>query len=122
MTDSKLRIDERDVAGVTILTLAGEMSLDDGDLTFGRRVNDLVSSGRVKILVDLDAVTTIDSSGVGMMAAKLKDVRRSGGDIRLMRLNTRNQRMLSVLKLRTVFEIFDDEAVALRSYEFRPHA
>jgi len=122
MTDSKLRIDERDVAGVTILTLAGEMSLDDGDLTFGRRVNDLVSSGRVKILVDLDAVTTIDSSGVGMMAAKLKDVRRSGGDIRLMRLNTRHQRLLSVLKLRTVFEIFDDEAVALRSYEFRPHA
>ena len=120
MPDSKLRIDEREITGVTVLTLAGEITLDDGDLAFGRRINDLVASGRVKILVDLDGVTTIDSSGVGMMAAKLKEVRKRGGDIRLLRLSTRNQRMLAVLRLRTLFEVFDDESVALRSYDFRP--
>jgi anti-sigma B factor antagonist len=121
MTDSKLRIDERNIAAVTLLTLVGEITLDDGDLAFGRRINDLVAGGRVQILVDLDAVTAIDSSGVGMMAAKLKEVRKHGGDIRLLRLNARGQRVLAVLKLRTVFEVFDDEDVALRSYEFRPH-
>jgi anti-sigma B factor antagonist len=120
MADSKLHIDERDVAGVTVLTLAGEITLDDGDLAFGRRITDLVSSGRLKILVDLDGVTTIDSSGVGMMAAKLKEVRKHGGDVRLLRLSTRGQRLLAVLRLRTLFDVFDDEAVALRSYEFRP--
>lgn len=121
MTDSKLRIDERNIAGVTVLTLVGEITLDDGDLAFGRRINDLVSAGRVQLLVDLDAVTSIDSSGIGMMAAKLKEVRKHGGDIRLLRLNARGQRVLAVLRLRTMFEVFDDEAVALRSYEFRPH-
>jgi anti-sigma B factor antagonist len=120
MADSKLRIDERDVANVTVLTLAGEITLDDGDLAFGRRINDLVASGRLQILVDLDAVTAIDSSGVGMLAAKLKEVRKRGGDIRLLRLTNRGQRLLAVLRLRTLFEVFDDEAVALRSYQFRP--
>src|SRR5688500_16190663 len=103
MTDSKLRIDERNIAGVTVLTLVGEITLDDGDLAFGRRINDLVSAGRVQLLVDLDAVTSIDSSGIGMMAAKLKEVRKHGGDIRLLRLNARGQRVLAVLRLRTMF-------------------
>jgi anti-anti-sigma regulatory factor len=55
-----------------------------------------------------------------MMAAKLKTVRDKGGDIRLIRLNSRGHRLFSVAKLHTAFEIFDDEAMALRSFELRP--
>jgi anti-anti-sigma factor len=121
MADSKLQIDERETHGVIVLTLAGQMLLDDGDLVFGRRVNDLVARDRLKILVDLAAVTAIDSSGVGMMAAKLKELRKRGGDMRLLRLTTPGHRLFNVLKLKTTFEVFDDEALALRSYEFRPH-
>ena len=84
MAESKLRIDERVADDVTILTLSGEMRLDDGDLAFRRKIHELVDQGRVRIIVDLDAVTTIDSSGVGMMAAKLKTVRERGGDLRLL--------------------------------------
>ena len=121
MADSKLQIDERDAQGVTVLMLTGQMLLDDGDLLFGRRVNDLVSRDRVKILVDLAAVTAIDSSGVGMMVAKLKDLRKRGGDMRLLRLTSAGHRLFHVLRLKTTFEVFDDEVTALRSYEFRPH-
>ena len=121
MAASKLTIAERDVHGVTVLTLSGEMVLDDGDLAFGRRISDLEKRGSVRILVDLANVTYIDSSGIGMMTATLKEARKHGGDIRLMRLNTQGQRLFSVLKLKTTFEVFDDEAVALRSFEFRPH-
>lgn len=121
MPDSKLQIDERETHGVTVLTLAGQMLLDDGDLLFGRRVNDLVARERVKVLVDLAAVTAIDSSGVGMMVAKLKDLRKRGGDMRLLRLTSAGHRLFNVLRLKTTFEVFDDEVTALRSYEFRPH-
>ena len=121
MPESKLQIDERDVQGVTVLALSGQMLLDDGDLAFGRRVNDLVARGCVKILVDLAGVTYIDSSGVGMMAAKLTHVRKHGGDMRLLRLTSHGQRLFSILKLKTTFELFDDEAKAVRSFEFRPH-
>jgi stage II sporulation protein AA (anti-sigma F factor antagonist) len=121
MPDSQLQIDEREIRGVTVLTLTGEMLFDDGDLAFGRRVNELVARERVKILVDLAAVTAIDSSGVGMMVAKLKDLQKLGGDMRLLRLTAPCHRLLNVLKLRTTFEVFDDEVTALRSYELRPH-
>jgi len=96
------------------------MLLDDGDLAFRRHIHDLLDRGRMKILVDLAGVTYIDSSGVGMMAAKLKTVRDKGGDIRLLRLNTRGHRLFSVAKLHTAFEIFTDEAMAVRSFQLRP--
>ena len=122
MTDSKLRIDERAVQGVTVLTLSGEITLDDGDLALGRRIDDLLARGYVKLIVDLAGVTYIDSSGVGMMVATLREVQKHGGDMRLVRLTTRGQRLFSVLKLKTTFEIFDDEPGALRSFELRPQA
>jgi anti-sigma B factor antagonist len=120
MSESKLQIEERPLDDVTLLVLTGEMLLDDGDLVFRRHVHELIDRGRTKVLVDLAGVTYIDSSGVGMMAAKLKTVRDRGGDIRLLRLNTRGHRLFSVAKLHTVFEIFNDEATAIRSFEHRP--
>ena len=120
MGDSALQIVERHAGDVVVLTLSGEITLDDGDLAFGRWIDGLQARGSSKIIVDLAGVTYIDSAGVGMMAATLKAVRRGGGDIRLLRLNTKGQRLLGVLKLKTTFEVFDDEAAALRSFEFRP--
>ena len=119
MSDSKLHVDERPIDDVTLLVLTGEMLLDDGDLVFRRCIHDLIERGRVKILIDLAGVTYIDSSGVGMMAAKLKTVREKGGDMRLLRLNPRGHRLFSVAKLHTAFEIYDDEAMALRSFQLR---
>jgi len=121
MSESKLHIEERPLDDVTLLVLTGEMLLDDGDLLFRRQIHDLIDRGRMKILVDLAGVTYIDSSGVGMMAAKLKTVRDKGGDIRLLRLNNRGHRLFSVAKLHTAFEIYNDEALAVRSFELRPH-
>jgi anti-sigma B factor antagonist len=120
MPESKLHIDQRQVADVTLLILSGEMHLDDGDLAFRRKIHELIAEQRVKIVIDLGGVTSIDSSGVGMMAAKLKTVRESGGDLRLLHLNARGHRLFTLAKLRTAFESFDDEAAALRSFEFRP--
>ena len=119
MPDSKLAIDERDEGDVTVLTLTGEITLDDGDLSFRRHIHDLLDRGRTKIVVDLGNVTYIDSSGVGMMAAKLKTVRERGGDLRLARISRRSQRLLGMMKLLIAFETFDDEAGAVRSFAWR---
>ena len=121
MADSKLRITERYVDDIVVLALFGEITLDDGDLVFARRIDALGARGAVKIILDLAALTYIDSAGIGMMVATLKDVRKRGGDIRIWRLNTQGQRLFGVLKLKTTFELFDDEAMALRSFELRPH-
>ena len=118
--DSKLQIAERHVGDVAILTLSGQMLLDDGDLLFHRHISDLTKRGVTKVIVDLAAVSYIDSSGIGMMAAKLKHLRERGGDMRLVNLSARSQRIFGMMKLMIAFEAFDDEATALRSFAARP--
>ena len=117
---SKLQIVERQVGDVAVLTLTGEMTLDDGDLAYGRSISDLTGRGLTRIVIDLGGVTYIDSSGVGMLAAKLKHVRERGGDIRLVHLTSRSQRLFGTMKLMLVFESFEDEAAAVRSFVARP--
>lgn len=118
--DSKLAIEERLIGDVAVLRLIGQMLVDDGDLAFGRRIVDLVNRGITKIAVDMGGVTFVDSSGVGMMAAKLKYLRERGGDMRLVHLTARTQRVLGMMKMMIIFETFDDEAAAVHSFEALP--
>jgi anti-sigma B factor antagonist len=115
---SKLQIVERQEGDVTVLVLTGEITMDDGDLAFGRYVDGLIREGRVKIVVNLTGVTYIDSAGVGMMVAESKMVRAKGGVMKLAELTARSHHLLAMLKLKVVFEIFDDEAAALHSFSW----
>src|SRR5262245_2793618 len=114
MAQSKLTIDERHAGDVALLTLSGQMLLDDGDLLFGKKIRDLVDRGVVKVVIDLGGVTYIDSSGVGMLVAKLKTLKERGGDIRLLNLNRRAESLFGMLKILVLFETFEDEAAAVR--------
>ena len=116
MPESKLTIEERHAGDVTVLVLTGQMLLDDGDLAFGRRIRDLIDRGFAKIVLDLGGVTYIDSSGVGMLVAKLKALKEKGGDMKLLHLNRRAESLFGMLKLLIVFDRFEDEAAAVRSF------
>lgn len=115
---SRLVIVERHVDDVTVLALAGQMLLDDGDLAFRRKIHELIDNGDVKIVVDLGDVSYIDSSGVGMLVAKVKTVREKGGDIKLVRLTRRTQNLLAMLKLVMVFDTLEDETEGVRSFSW----
>ena len=112
---SKLRISERQIGDVAVVELAGELTLDDGDLVFGRAIDALIERGRFKIVVDLSEVTYIDSAGVGMMVAEQKAVQRHGGTIKLAGVTARSHHLFAMLKLKIVFEIFEDAETAARS-------
>jgi len=116
---SQLRIDERRIEDVTVLVLTGQMLLDDGDLAYRKKVHQLIDEGRPRIVVDLGGVTYIDSSGIGMLVAKVKTAREKHGDIKLLRLTRRTQNLLAMLKLVLVFEVFEDEAAAVRSFSWK---
>ena len=113
---SKLIIEEREFGDVTVLTLRGQIILDDGDLVFRRKIHELVDGGHVKIVVNLAEVDYIDSAGIGMVVGKLKTVREKGGDMKLLNLNTRGQRVFGITKLVFVFETFDNERAAVKSF------
>ena len=115
-TVSRLQIVERRIGDVTVLVLSGEMLVDDGDLALRQQIHELLDQDRNKILIDLAAVTHIDSAGVGMMVAKQKTVRDRGGDLKLLHLTSRSQRLLALMKLASVFEAFEDEDAAIESF------
>jgi anti-sigma B factor antagonist len=114
--DRVLVITERVVGEVTVLKLVGRLVLFEGDAMLRHYVDDLVRQGRVKILLDLGAVTYIDSAGIGMMIAKYLSVRRKGGDLKLLNLTARGLLVMTITRLLTVFETFESEAEALRSF------
>ena len=116
MAESKLTIEERHAGDVTVLVLTGQMLLDDGDLAFGRRISDLIDRGCTKVVLDLGGVTYIDSSGIGMIVFQQKALKQHGGDMKLLNLNRRAETLFGMLKLLIVFERFEDEAAAVRSF------
>lgn len=117
---SRLQIVERPVGAVTILELSGRLELDEGDIVLRDSVNALVERGRVQLLLDMTHVVRLDSAGIGMLVSKLLTARRAGGTIKLVHLTDRTERLVDVTRLSSVFEIFDDEAEALRSFDARP--
>ena len=112
-----LHIAERNVGDVTILDLSGRLVLDQGDALFRDKVVDLLEGQHKQILINLKEVTYIDSAGVGMMVAKMLSVRRAGGDMKLLHLTARSNRVMTITRLLTVFEAFDDEEEAIRSFK-----
>jgi len=111
-----MTIDERSVGPVTILALSGRLVLDDGDALLRQRVDDLVTRGQLKIIADLTALDYVDSAGIGVLIAKYLSLRRKGGDLKLLRLSSRTHHALEITHLLTVFEAFETEEDAVRSF------
>jgi len=111
-----MTLTERRVDDVTLLELKGRLVYDEGDLMLGTWVDDLVAQGRLKVVINLADVTSIDSCGVGMLVAKLVSVRNRGGDVKLLNLSYRSHRVMAISKLLEVFETFEAESDAIASF------
>jgi len=113
---TRMRIVERRIGEITILQLIGRLELEEGDIVLRDAVNRLVEAGRNKILLDMKEVTRLDSAGIGMLVSKYLTARRSGGVIKILHPTDRTDHLMDITKLTTVFEIFDDEEKAVRSF------
>jgi anti-sigma B factor antagonist len=111
-----MTIAERRVGNVTILELHGRLLYNEGDLPLRTRVTDLVDAGQIRIVVDLQDVSTMDSCGVGELVARLVSVRQHGGDIKLLHLTDRTHKVMQISRLLSVFRIFESEAEAVASF------
>jgi anti-sigma B factor antagonist len=101
---------------VTVIDATGRITLGEGASTFRDTVRDLASKGDKKILLNLSDVTYIDSSGIGELVSGFTTVTNHGGVLKLLGLSKRVKDLLQITKLYTVFEVFDDESTAVRSF------
>jgi len=111
-----MQIEERIVGNVTILDLKGKITLGEGDEALKDKINSLIHQDRKRILLNLEGVPYIDSAGLGEIVRTYTTVSRQGGQLKLVNLTKRITDLLSITKLLTVFETYESENDAVRSF------
>ncbi len=111
-----MKIVERQVQDVTILDLHGKILIGEGDEALRDAVNKAVEGGKTKLLLNLADVPYVDSAGLGEIVRCYTTVSRKGGKLKLINLTKKIQDLLSITKLLTVFEVFEAEDEAVRSF------
>lgn len=112
-----LQIVEREADGVTVLDLWGQITIGETSEALRTKIRELIDEGRTQILLHLGGVHLVDSSGLGSLVAMYSTVRNQGGKLKLVRLSTALESLLVITKVLTVFETFDDEDEAIKSFK-----
>jgi anti-sigma B factor antagonist len=111
-----INISERQAGDVTILDLEGKVTIGEGSVALRSSIRRLLGEGKNKILLNLGKVGYIDSSGIGELVSSFTAVNKEGGSLRLLNLTQKIQDLLAITKLLTVFDVYDEEAEALASF------
>jgi anti-sigma B factor antagonist len=111
-----MKIVERQVGDVIILDLHGKILIGEGDDALREAVTKLVDGGKTRILLNLADVPYVDSAGLGEIVRCYTTVSKKSGKLKLLHLTKKIQDLLSITKLLTVFETFEDEAEAVKSF------
>jgi anti-sigma B factor antagonist len=107
---------EKVVDGVTVIALDGRIVLGDETNALREKIKSLIAEGRKKILLNLDNVTLIDSTGLGTLVSTHHSAAARGAFVRLCKLGSKFQEVLQVTKLLTVFDVSDTEADGIKSF------
>ena len=114
---AELDVKERQAGDVTILDLSGDVRIGEGAISLRDSIRNLADQGKKKVLLNLAGVKYMDSSGVGELIANYTTISRQGGQLKLLNLTDRIQNLLVITKLLTVFDSYDNEAEALKSFQ-----
>jgi anti-sigma B factor antagonist len=106
-----------DVGDVTIIEAAGRITLGENVEILRDQIHQLAAKGRHKVLLSLAEVSYIDSSGIGEMVSSFTTMSNLGGSLKLLKLTKRIRDLLQITKLYTVFDVFEDEAEAVKSFQ-----
>lgn len=111
-----LTINSREMQGVTLLDLSGKLVLGEECNSLRKQISDLLASGTAKIILNMKEVTHVDSSGVGILVEAVVLSAKQGAAFKLMNLSRVLRNTLAVHRLLPAFEVFDNEAEALASF------
>jgi anti-sigma B factor antagonist len=111
-----MEISERTSGNATIIDLSGKLNLGDATQRLHDKINSLIQQGRKNIILNLGEVTSVDSGGLGELVRTLTTMHKHGGSLKVANLPKRVQDLLVMTRLVTVFETFDDESAAIKSF------
>ena len=111
-----LDIQQSEREGIVLLDLKGRITVGPEATALRDRIAALTKAGTVNLILNLQHVAYIDSTGLGALVMCATSLRKNSGSMKLLHLNRRNIELLVMTKLATVFEIFTDEQDAVNSY------
>ena len=112
-----LKIGTRRLGSVVIVDLEGQIRIGETNIDLHKTIQDLVVGGERKVLLNLAAVTHIDSSGLGELVGGHATLERNDGEMKLLNLTERVSELMMITKLLTVFDVFENEAEAVASFD-----
>lgn len=111
-----LEIQKRKKGDVVVLDLVGNLTLGEPEQAFRDLVTDLISRKQTRILVNLEAIDFMDSSGIGALVKTYTTVLRLGGSLKLLKPAKRIRQTLHLTGLLGVLQVWEDEMEALASF------
>src|SRR2546428_2345690 len=108
-----MQISERKSGDVVIVEVSGKITLGEGgDAVLKDKMRSLMQQGHKKVLLNLGDVSYVDSAGLGEIVQAYATVNKNGGTLKLLNVTRRIKDLLSITKLLTVFDTFDNKAEA----------
>jgi anti-anti-sigma factor len=111
-----MKFNKRQSGDVTILDLSGKITIGSGDVALREAIQDILGTGATKILINMAAVTMIDSSGIGELVSAYTTSTNRGAKLKLTNLPAKVSDILTITQLITVFDVYDNESEALQSF------
>jgi anti-sigma B factor antagonist len=112
----RLEIGERHVGAVTVLDLKGNLTIDQDAQRLKDKINSLIQQDRLAVVLNLGEVPYIDSGGLGQLVASYGSLAKTSGGLKLLNVNKKNHDLLSITRLVTIFDTFDSEDEAVKSF------
>ena len=114
---AELNISERQAGDVTVLDLSGKITIGEGSVSLRSAIRRLIEEGKKKILLNLGKVSYVDSSGIGELVSSFTTIKNQDGQLKLLNLSQKIQDLMTITKLHTVFDVYDDETAGLNSFK-----
>jgi anti-sigma B factor antagonist len=111
-----MKIERRKQNGVVILDLKGKILTGDAITEIRVTINNLVKENETKVILNLADVPYLDSTGLGEIVRSFTSIKKIGGTIKILNLTHRVKDLMTITKLITVFEAFEDEDQAIASF------
>ncbi len=109
-------IQKREKEGIVILDLRGRLVVGQPAGHLRENLTAELGAGAKRVILNLESVDYIDSTGLGSMVICYTNLQKAGGAMKLVKLNRRNVELLVLTKLSTVFEVFGEEQDAINSF------
>jgi anti-sigma B factor antagonist len=111
-----MHVEVRKSGDVVIVDLQGKLTAGLGDQILRETIDELLAERWTGILLNLTAVTFMDSAGIGELVAGFRTAKRFGTTLKLLNANDRVRSTLYTARLLPIFEIYGDEPTALASF------